>query len=204
MKILVFSDIHSDLRALQKLMEIDAGHYFAAGDMVSWARGLDAVGPILQRRAPNVWVIPGNHESERNITDLCDRYGLRNFHGQTTKLDGFHIAGLGYSNITPFDTPGEYPESEFKTHLSGFAALSPLIMVCHCPPKSTKLDRAGEGKHFGSPAVRDFIEQHQPYYFFCGHIHEAEGSIDTIGRTVAVNVGKRGYLLDLAKIEVKT
>ena len=55
----------------------------------------------------------------------------------------------------------------------------------------------GEGKHFGSQAVRDFIDRHQPLYFYCCHIHEAAGVQDTLGRTRAWNVGKRGQVLDL-------
>ena len=36
-----------------------------------------------------------------------------------------------------------------------------------------------------------------PEWFLCGHIHEAEGLEVTIGLTRAVNVGKKGYLLEL-------
>jgi len=45
--------------------------------------------------------------------------------------------------------------------------------------------------------VADFLRQHQPERFFCGHVHEAEGVAIELGRTRAVNVGKRGYLLTL-------
>ena len=62
MRLLVFSDIHSDLRALERLLDIEADLYVAAGDMVSWARSLDKVGELLARRAGSVHVIPGNHE----------------------------------------------------------------------------------------------------------------------------------------------
>ena len=34
-------------------------------------------------------------------------------------------------------------------------------------------------------------------YFFCGHIHEAEGVVIQMGATRAQNVGKKGYLLEL-------
>jgi Icc-related predicted phosphoesterase len=112
-------------------------------------------------------------------------------------IEGHYVAGLGYSNPTPFDTPGEYSEQELTEKLEPFAQLKPLVLICHCPPKSTLLDRAAEGKHFGSTAVRTFIDQHQPEHFFCGHIHEAEGAVDTIGLTVGRNVGKQGYLLEL-------
>ena len=49
----------------------------------------------------------------------------------------------------------------------------------------------------GSRAVREFIEKHQPEYFFCGHIHEAEGVVFQMGATRAMNVGKKGYLLEV-------
>jgi Icc-related predicted phosphoesterase len=79
--------------------------------------------------------------------------------------------------------------------------LSPLILVCHCPPLGTPLDRVRQGVHAGSRAVREFIDRCQPEYFFCGHIHEAEGVQAELGRTRAVNVGKRGYVLDTGKIK---
>lgn len=197
MKLLFFSDIHSDLKALERLIEIEADYYFAAGDLVSWRKALDRAGRVLARRKPNVYVLPGNHESEADIVGLCDQFGLNNFHGGVLAMRGFFVAGLGYSNPTPFHTPGEYSESELRERLKQFAEVKPLILVCHCPPKNTPLDRAGEGMHFGSVAVREFIDAHQPLHFFCGHIHEAEGVRTTIGNTQAMNVGKAGYLLTI-------
>ena len=196
MKLLIFSDIHSDLRALEALMDIDADAYFAAGDLVNWSRGLDAAGEIMRRRADRMYVIPGNHESASQISAFCASYGFHDLHARSVELGGFHIAGLGYSNTTPFDTPGEYSEEELASHLAPFGALKPLILICHCPPKDTALDMAAPGRHFGSPAVRAFIETHQPVRFFCGHIHEAWGASAAIGATIGYNVGKKGYLLD--------
>lgn len=37
MKLLIFSDIHSDKAALERLMDTEADHYIAAGDMVNRA-----------------------------------------------------------------------------------------------------------------------------------------------------------------------
>ncbi len=107
------------------------------------------------------------------------------------------MAGLGYSNPTPFDTPGEYSEKEIAERLAPFAALDPLVMVCHAPPYGTPLDQIRPGVHAGSRSVREFVEQRRPAWFFCGHIHEAEGAEAELGATRAINVGKRGYLLEL-------
>ena len=72
-----------------------------------------------------------------------------------------------------------------------------LVLVCHAPPRDTALDQVKPSVHAGSTAIRDFIEKHQPAYFFCGHIHEAEGIALEMGSTRAWNVGKKGYLLEL-------
>ncbi len=197
MRLLVFSDIHNDLAALAKLMDLDADYYIAAGDTVSWAKGLDKAGEILARQAAKVWVLPGNHESEADIARLCRAYGLNEFHGRTFEAGGYTIAGLGYSNPTPFNTPGEYTETEMARRLAAFAGLNPLVLICHCPPKGTPIDRVREGVHIGSTAVREFLEKHHPAHFVCGHVHEAEGVVCSVGLTRAANAGKRGYLLEL-------
>ena len=194
---LIFSDIHNDSKTLEKLMDIEADYYFAAGDLVNWAKGLDKMGELMKKRASRMYVLPGNHESAANIESLCAHFGFVNFHEQTMEIGAMHLAGIGYSSPTPFDTPGEYSEEEIAARLAKFAGLKPLVLICHCPPLDTALDRIKEGLHAGSRSVREFIEAQQPEYFFCGHIHEAEGVVIQMGTTRAQNVGKKGYLLEL-------
>jgi len=198
-KVLVFSDIHSDARALERLMSIEADYYVCAGDLVNWGRHLDDMGEILKRRAERVYAIPGNHESASQIEDLCNKFGMHQFHGEHVRVGEFYLAGLGYSNPTPFDTPGEYSEEELERKLHSFDGLKPMIAVCHAPPYGTVLDRITNLKHAGSRAIREFLKREEPRYFFCGHIHEAAGASDKLGSTSAMNVGKKGYLLDLDK-----
>jgi len=193
---LIFSDLHNDVKTLEKLLDTEADFYFAAGDLVSWARGLDKMAEAMQPRADRMYVLPGNHESASDIANFCARHSFVDFHGGTLDAGGIHIAGLGYSSPTPFHTPGEYSEPELASRLAQFAALKPLVMICHAPPYGTKLDRIKEGLHGGSRAVLEFIQRHQPTHFLCGHIHEAEGAVEHIGATRAQNVGKKGYVLE--------
>ncbi|MEZ5391789.1 MAG: metallophosphoesterase [Bryobacterales bacterium] len=197
MRVQIFSDIHSDLAALERNAQVDADLYLCAGDLCNWGRGLDACGEILRPLGEKLWVMPGNHETAEQIADFCAKFGFRDFHGASFEQGGWHFAGLGYSSPTPFNTPGEFSEEELAAKLDAFAVLDPLVLVCHAPPASTALDRAGEGMHFGSKAVADFLGAHPPAHFFCGHIHEAAGHNVAIGPTQARNVGKSGYLLEL-------
>ena len=197
MKLLIFSDIHNDWKALDRLLALEADYYIAAGDQVTWGKGLERCGQILQQRGDRVYVLPGNHESTRHVAEMCDRFGLHNFHQQHLTVGRWQVAGLGYSNPTPFDTPGEYSEEVIAEKLKPFAALDPLVLICHAPPHDTALDEIRPRLHAGSTAVREFIDHYQPVHFFCGHIHEAEGVVVQMGRTRAQNVGKKGYLLEL-------
>lgn len=60
MKLHIFSDMHNNLHALQKLMHIDADRCVAAGGLVNLRRGLDAVGEAPKPKAVKVFVLPGN------------------------------------------------------------------------------------------------------------------------------------------------
>src|SRR5271155_3900861 len=94
---LIFSDIHNDANALKRLMDIEDDYYFAAGDLVNWARGLDKMGEIMKARAEKMYVLPGNHESAGDIEGLCQRFGFVSFHEKVMKIGEMNVAGLGYS-----------------------------------------------------------------------------------------------------------
>ena len=126
-RLLIFSDLHNDAAALQSLMNIDADYYFAAGDLVTFGRGLDEMGEIMKPRADRMYVIPGNHETDAEIAAFCRQFGFTNFHEGQMMIGGTHVAGLGYSGPTPFNTPGEYTEAELATRLAKFAQLKPLV-----------------------------------------------------------------------------
>ena len=201
MKILIFSDIHGDVRALEKIVAQPADVYISAGDLSTFGRGLDRCGEILKPLGEHLWTLPGNHETHQQMHAFCEQFGFVDFHRELRKLPscngGTHWAGLGYSNITPFNTPGEYSEDEIAGALSTFEAKTPLYLVVHFPPRASKLDEFAPGKHAGSPALREWVERVQPGFLFCGHIHETAGLNDQIGATQCINVGREGYIVNL-------
>jgi hypothetical protein len=197
LRLLVFSDIHNDWKTLEHLLSVEADYYIAAGDQVTWSKGIERCGQILRARGDKVYVLPGNHESAEQVAGMCARHGLHNFHERHFQAGRWHVAGLGYSNPTPFNTPGEYSEPQIADRLARFAELDPLVLICHAPPYGTPLDQIRPGLHAGSRSIAEFIERRQPAWFLSGHIHEAEGATVEIGRTRARSVGKKGYLLEL-------
>ena len=201
MRVLIFSDIHGDLRALQSRIAEPADIYIAAGDLATFGKGLERCGEILRPLGERLWVLPGNHETHEQTRAFCERYGFVDFHRQVRALESAkgatQWAGLGYSNITPFNTPGEYSEEEIAKALAAFDGIRPLYLVVHFPPLDTKLDEYAPGKHAGSPALREWVLREQPVRLFCGHIHETAGLADRLGSTECINVGKRGYTIEI-------
>jgi Icc-related predicted phosphoesterase len=198
MKILIFSDIHGDMRSLERVLAQPADIYIAAGDLSTFGRGLERCGELFRPFGERLWVLPGNHESHEETRAFCERYGVVDFHRQARILGATRWAGLGYSNPTPFDTPGEYSEEEIAAALAGFVTPHPSHLVVHFPPHGTRLDLVAPGVHAGSRVLREWVERIQPEYLFCGHIHECMGQSDRLGATQCFNVGKAGYSLEIS------
>jgi len=196
-KLLIFSDIHGDLRALERVMAQPADLYIAAGDLAAFGKGLERCGEVLAPLRERLWVLPGNHETHDATRAFCERYGFVDFHRQTRSLNGTNWAGLGYSNITPFKTPGEYSEWQIGEALAAFDGIEKLYLVVHFPPYNTALDEFAPGKHAGSPTLREWVVRAKPAFLFCGHIHETAGKSEVLGSTRCINVGKQGYTVDI-------
>jgi len=200
-KVLIFSDIHGDLCALEARIAEPADVYIAAGDLATFGKGLERCSEILKPLGERLWLLPGNHETHEQTRGFCQRYGFVDFHRQVRNLEGAKgrstWAGLGYSSITPFATPGEYTEDEFAEALAAFDGISNLYLVAHCPPRNSRLDEFAPGKHGGSSALRAWIERAKPSYVFCGHIHETAGLSERLGPTQCINVGKQGYTIEI-------
>ena len=197
MKVLIFSDIHGDVRALAWIVAQPADLYICAGDLATFGKGLEKCGKALEPLGEKLWVLPGNHETHDDIRKFCGRFGFVDFHRRVLEAKRTPWAGLGYSNITPFKTPGEYTEEEIAEALAAFGGIAGLHLVIHVPPYGTRLDEYAPGKHGGSTALRAWVEREQPSYLFCGHIHETAGLSDRLGVTQCINVGKEGFALEI-------
>ena len=83
----------------------------------------------------------------------------RTFTTEPSTLSERCIAGLGYSNLTPFNTPGEYTEEELAAHLEKFADLVAASPDLPHSPVDTDLDKIRQELHAGSRAVRDIYRE---------------------------------------------
>jgi Icc-related predicted phosphoesterase len=71
-----------------------------------------------------------------------------------------------------------------------------LVMLFHAPPYGNKTDII-MGDHVGNKSYRDFIREEKPLLVVCGHLHDNEGVQDHIGKTLIINPGPEGKLIEI-------
>jgi Icc-related predicted phosphoesterase len=137
---------------------------------------------------------------------------------------GYTLVSVGYSNVTPWNSPRELPEAKLRQLIdkqaSQVADMSRCIFSLHVPPKDTAIDQAmALDEEFrpmmksgapvitgvGSSAVRGALETYEPLLSLHGHIHESRGEA-RFGRTRSLNPGSeysegvlRGALVTLSQ-----
>jgi len=201
LKILAFTDFHGNQGAYQNARLLIANEkpdfVIVAGDILNYDfnKAKLLLFDLAAAGSP-VYFVPGNMDSEE-LGNWAGGENVHALHGRCENREGVSLIGLGGSPHSPFKTVFEYSEQEAAT-LIGAAArgyrLGKLILVSHCPPRNTEVDRVSGGEHIGSTAVREFVEKRQPALVVSGHVHEAQGT-DTLGSTILVNTGpaQRGH-----------
>src|SRR5262245_6952610 len=106
MRLLLFSDLHCDIDAAQRLVERAAqvDVLIGAGDFASVRRGIDSCIKILREVAKPTVLVPGNNESLDELQAACrDWPSAHVLHGTGVKLNGIPFYGIGGGvPVTPF------------------------------------------------------------------------------------------------------
>lgn len=197
MRILAFTDIHGAYPTVEDILsqETSFDAIIIGGDITTHGTPREAEEALrrFSRFNKPLLVVAGNMDPPALDSTLGNL-------GMGINARGIVMGNVGYfgvsgSPFTPMHTPYEISEEEIKKRAeAGWLEVQAArwkIFVPHAPPQKTKLDKIFLGKHVGSTAVREFIEQHQPDVVICGHIHEARG-VDTLGKTTMVNCGAAG------------
>lgn len=201
MKLLLFSDVHRNIKKCQKLVAL--AHTEAvdvvvgAGDFGSFRRGLEAVIGTLSKITKPAILVPGNSESDTELLEACQTWPAAVvLHGSGTTIGRIDFWGIGGGiPVTPFGPWSfDFTEEAAEALLAGCPPAA--ILVSHSPPKGI-VDRDSWGRNLGSVAIREAIISRQPRLVVCGHIHAAAGKSAMLGETPVVNAGPEGIIWEL-------
>jgi|SRR3989344_5904795 len=197
-KILAAADIHGDSKLVKKLAEKaekeNVDIVVLCGDLTGWVETKDIIKPFkdINKR---VLIIPGNWDSFATTDFLANFYGVRNIHGYSVKYDDIGFFGAGGADGPG---PGRVSDDEiFKTlqkAYSGLGKVKKKIMLTHMHPSETNSEISGIP---GSQAITKAIKKFKPDILLHGHIHEASGLEDTIGKTRVINVSRQGKIIEI-------
>jgi uncharacterized protein len=207
--------LHGDPQALHELFVREI-----RGRVESW---MEMAAERMEGSGVPIYLIPGN-DDPYEIDDVLERSPYcRNVDERVEDLPGdLQVIGAGKSNHTPWSTPREVSDDDFREELTKLAdeARDPgrTILLTHCPPFASGLDTAplldsdfrpkvsaGDVLRgpVGSTGVRQAIEEFKPMLGLHGHIHESGGET-RIGETLCLNPGSeaafgilRGYIVDV-------
>lgn len=198
MKLLAFSDLHTDLIQAERLVEMsaDADVVVGAGDFASQHERLQPTINALSAITTPTVLVPGNNETEAALRDATvDWEAATVLHGEGAEVAGVPFYGLGAGvPETPWGWSFDLAEQAAAEMLAGCP--SGAVLVLHSPPKG-HCDRDGADVSLGSEAILAVIEDKQPRLALCGHIHDSWGVHDMAGATEVANLGPRGTIFDL-------
>jgi len=195
-KILAAGDFHGEAKITKKLAEQAAREkvdlVVLTGDITSPLETKNLLKPFIERGEKVVFV-PGNWDSTETINFLSQLYGIKNLGNHYVKYDNIGIFGIG-SPDWQMELDDKKAYNKLKKDFEKIKDLEKKIMVSHLHAAGTKSEFSGVP---GSLALRKAIEKFQPDVFISGHIHEAEGLSEKIGKTKVYSVGKKGRIIEL-------
>jgi len=199
MKVLAFADVHGskkDLDKLEKVVKKEKPEVIVcAGDLSNFEEDFENLVKKIDFGVP-VLIIPGNHESASTLKELDNKFDyMINLHQGVFEKDNVLFLGSGRGGFEFGDDEFSRVANFFKREIEKFKGKT--VLVTHAPPRNTNLDALFTGEHVGSRSIQKFIKDIQPTFAVSGHIHDSEGKIDKIGKTICMNLGPHGKVLDI-------
>jgi len=197
MKLLCFSDLHSNLKLLSNLVERalkdDILGVICAGDYSDFGTDSKKILSTLDSIKKPIFLIHGNHEMESDIKDAEKRYdNIINIHKSLRPFHDILIVGFGGGGFSLTDPRFEKFVKDSSKIISKY---DKVVLVTHAPPYDTKLDIVGKS-HVGNKSIKDFIEKYQPLYALSGHIHDCHGAVQKIKNSALINLGPKGTVIE--------
>ncbi len=198
MKLLAFTDVHVNKAALEKIKEKCIKNkpdlLICCGDLSIFGSGLDKAAKFLNGLNVKTLIIPGNHETPEEIKEICKHNeNMVNIHRGVFEIENYLFFGWGTGGFSFIEEEFERLAKQFK---KTYDKNKKLVFITHAPIYGTKLDKLSFG-HRGCKSTRKFVEDMQPLLTLCGHFHENFNRQDKIKKTLILNPGDQGTIVEL-------
>lgn len=195
-KILAAGDFHGNSALSKKLAEKaereNVDLVILTGDITGLVETKNLLKPFKDKNK-KVILVPGNWDSTETIDFLSKFYGIENIGDHYVRHKDLGIVGIG-SPDWQMSLNDKKTFERIKNDFDKIKDLEKKILVSHLHAAKTKAEFSGFP---GSKGLRKAIEKLQPDIFLSGHIHEAEGLKEKIGKTRVYSVGRSGTIIEI-------
>jgi Icc-related predicted phosphoesterase len=201
MKFLVFGDNHSKTSISSKLFakakksEVDL--VVCLGDFSDWGVHTEEILESFEKFGKPVLVIYGNHEDPEEVEEVCKKHSFLHYVDLKFFEFGdvvfFSYGGGGFNHRDKlFDNAYRRLKPKFDEYKN-----KKLVCVLHGPIYGNKLDHLDYFGHVGSKSTLKMVKEQKPEIVVCGHLHETFGVVDRLGKTLLINPGPEGVVLEI-------
>lgn len=192
LKILAAADLHGDIDIAKKLSEkakknkVDL--VILAGDIGGYELEKGRILEPFIKQKQRIAFVPGNWDTEREHNVLKSL--AKSLHNYYITYNEIGIAGIGNPDWKSIE------QEDLQILKNNFERMKPKkrVLVSHWHAKGTKAEFSGiEGDEY----LRRIVEEVSPDILISGHIHEAEGIEDKIGKTKVFQVGRKGTIIEI-------
>ena len=196
MKLLAFTDTHSDFKTFSKVLKKAEKEQpdiiVFSGDLAHDEKDLIKIIRQLRQLKILALLIHGNHEDPVTMQRLCTD-NIIFLHKRTYSIGNYTFFGYGGGGFAQQDAKLESFIPKIKK-----VAKEKLICMMHMPPYNTELDYLPISKrHAGSVSETKLIRELKPALFICGHLHENFNKQDSMGKTLIINPGPEGEIIEV-------
>ena len=196
MKLLAFTDTHSDFKTFSKVLKkaekAQPDIIISAGDLAHEEQDLRKIIKQLRQLKIMILLIHGNYEDPNAMQQLCSDNVIF-LHKRTYSIGNYTFFGYGGGGFAQQDAKLESFIPKIKK-----VAKENLICIMHMPPYNTLLDYLPISKrHAGSVSETRLIKELKPALFICGHLHENFSKQDKIRKTTIINPGPEGQIIEV-------
>jgi Icc-related predicted phosphoesterase len=206
MKILAFTDFHGDKKIISKILKKikkeDPDILVCPGDFTFFGEKLNKIMSNFLIGKPFVF-IPGNHEdNEKSLYVFAKKPEALLVHQTAIVVKGVLFVGSGGGIFGKIEPTLELSKKLLSLKIKNFKKTHPkgkVVFLTHRPAYGTNCDFMPDiQENVGATNITEFIKKNPIDLHICGHIHECFNTRDKIGKTITINPGPEGKIINIS------
>ncbi|MBI4144249.1 metallophosphoesterase family protein [Candidatus Woesearchaeota archaeon] len=192
MKLVAFVDLHANMSLFKRLEAVvrkeSPDYIVCAGDFTIFEQDMEH---MVEKVASlgKVLLINGNHETEEATAVYCKKHNITFIHGKSLDIGGITFVGWGGGGF-------EEKDEEFEAFVQQINTRNKIVLVTHAPVYGTEVDKMWN-EHRGNKSIAEFCKKASVRVAICGHFHENAGKHGKLGKTIVINPGPVGAVIEI-------